>query len=246
MRFIWIGKFHTDSEEWIHISRELGEYELIIVDSGCLYIGDERKEYCVSKNQYLIMSPTKHQHGTKPSACGFHWIHFTCEQPLTCPANGSVKNWDIIHSILNTMLQSEFQNHNKVSQELLHALLQELAYENTPGSVTRRLLKDKIDDYLKYNQDSNVKIKTLAKSFGYHEKYLSALFYQENHEHLKHYLMQKNMEKGKNLLLNTRCSISEISLLCGFSDAHNFSRSFRKIYRMSPTQLRRTFEQKDK
>ncbi|GEM_PF-4126201 len=34
MEFLFHGKFYTDSPDWVHTSRVLNEYELMIVDQG--------------------------------------------------------------------------------------------------------------------------------------------------------------------------------------------------------------------
>lgn len=127
---------------------------------------------------------------------------------------------------------------------LHRGLLQELAYENAPDEATKkRPIKERVDEYLKYDQNGTHKVKELAHSFGYHEKYLSQLFFCETGVHLKKYLTDHIMERGKELLLSTNLPITEIAFQCGFTEPHNFSRSIRKTYGMSPSQLRQNFRQ---
>ena len=57
MRFLWLGKFQSDAPDWTHPARELGEYELMIVDHGTLYIADHSQTHTVHKGEYLIMPP---------------------------------------------------------------------------------------------------------------------------------------------------------------------------------------------
>ena len=243
--FLYLGKFQSDTDNWMHIHRVLGEYELMIVDSGTLYIADEHTSYTIGKNEYLIMPPTKEQYGTKPSACSFHWLHFQTDEELPCPKKGVIKDWNAILSLLNLMLEKEYKNHSLVTQSLFRSLLAELYYENSAvAKLTPKPLRERIDEYIRFDHESILLVRNIAKALGYHEKYLSRIFYQENHCTLKHYLMEKNMEKGKSLLLNTRLPIYEIATRCGFCDPHNFSRAFRQMYHISPSAMRRTFEQK--
>ena len=244
MEFLFHGKFYTDSPDWIHISRVLNEYELMIVDQGTLYIGNEENDYAVPEGEYLIMPPTSFQHGTQPGACSFHWFHFICHEELPCPVRGSVKNETLLLTITNAIYQSERHHHPQVSLHLFQALLEELSYENTPKEITqKRPMKERVDEYLKYTQNSVHQVKELAQSFGYHEKYLSQLFYRETGIHLKQYLMEHIMERGRELLLSTDLSITAVSSQCGFSEPHNFSRAIRRTYGMSPSQLRQNFKQ---
>lgn len=244
MEFLFHGKFYTDSPDWVHTSRVLNEYELMIVDQGTLYIGNEENDYAVPEGEYLIMPPTAFQHGTRPGTCSFHWFHFICHEELPCPMRGSVKNEALLLSITNAIYQSEHFQHSNVSLHLFLALLDELSYENTPKEFTKkRPVKELVDGYLKYNQNHVHQVKELARSFGYHEKYLSQLFYRETGIHLKQYLTEYIMERGRELLLSTNLSIAAISSQCGFSEPHNFSRSIRHTYGMSPSQLRQNFKQ---
>lgn len=71
------GFFEAASPDWIHMSRELMENELIIVTNGALSIADKTNQYVVKENEYLIMEPGQ-QFGFAPSLCTFYWLHFDC------------------------------------------------------------------------------------------------------------------------------------------------------------------------
>lgn len=47
------GLFESSSPDWIHMSRTLKEYQLIIVTEGTLHIADSEKDYTVNQNEYL-------------------------------------------------------------------------------------------------------------------------------------------------------------------------------------------------
>lgn len=77
VHFNWTGKFVAPDEHWVHMTRELGDFELILMTEGDLYIGEGDTESIVHKGEYRIISPTPFQHGTKPSRCTFYWMHFS-------------------------------------------------------------------------------------------------------------------------------------------------------------------------
>ncbi|MDZ7896695.1 MAG: helix-turn-helix transcriptional regulator [Arcicella sp.] len=52
------------------------------------------------------------------------------------------------------------------------------------------------------------------------------------------YIKQIRLEKAKDLLVQTNYPIYEIASKVGYSDANYFSRSFSKIYGVSPSQCR--------
>lgn len=247
VKYLWSGKFDSKSDKWIHMSRKLNEYELMLVERGTLYIGNESETFVVHENEYLIMPPCEYQHGTKAGSCSFQWLHFipTDSFILPCSLTGKVCALDNVLAIFNLIFRNEQLGHHEVSNQLTQALLLELSYhkENPVASKPDRI-KQKIDYYLNWNQEGDLRITNIAHQLGYNEKYLSRLFLAETGQPLKRYLMQHNLEKAKTLLLNTQITIEQIALHCGYSDAHNFTRMIRTELGMSPTEFRKRFEQK--
>lgn len=72
----WCGKFVSTDDQWVHLTRNLLDYELFVVVEGILNIATDSQEYTVTPGEYLLMPPNKFEHGTKPSACSFYWMHF--------------------------------------------------------------------------------------------------------------------------------------------------------------------------
>lgn len=70
------GKFQSPSPEWMHLTRNLVNFELMVVTEGTLFIADERRSYEVHPGEYLLLPPTVHQHGSKKGSCAFYWLHF--------------------------------------------------------------------------------------------------------------------------------------------------------------------------
>lgn len=77
VHFNWTGKFIAPDENWIHMAKDLTDFELILMTEGELHIGEQDTESTVHANEYRIICPTPFQHGTKPSRCSFYWMHFS-------------------------------------------------------------------------------------------------------------------------------------------------------------------------
>ena len=56
-------------------------------------------------------------------------------------------------------------------------------------------------------------------------------------------LTRERIEAAKNLLVNTRLSVSEVGVRVGYPDAYHFSKRFKEIVGMSPKQFRDQFVQ---
>ena len=79
-KYNWTGRFEALNNEWVHLTRTLIDYELIVVTSGVLYIADADRQYTVNSGEYLLMHPSDIQYGYKNSDCTFYWLHFSYNQ----------------------------------------------------------------------------------------------------------------------------------------------------------------------
>ncbi len=259
LHFMWLGKETSRMDDWIHYSRRLQEYELMIVDYGTLYIADEHGKYEVSQGEYILMSPCEHQHGWKASSCSFYWLHFEIpvdtfdsDASFFIPKKARIPDASKIQTFLSQIYHNEqFYSDTTQSSFLLSALFLEIhnqLYRSTDAlkgrsaengvSLQKTDLCKKIKTYIHWNRTRCIRVSEIASYLRYSEKHLSAVFSEVTGVRLKHYIDEQQMEAAKELLSNSKNSISEISFHLGYSDSHNFSRTFRRITGMSPKEYR--------
>lgn len=251
LHFEFCGFFEAPSAEWVHMSRELREYELMIVTEGTLYIASEDtpsdiKEYEVPAGNYLLMPATKHQYGTHPSSCKFYWFHFEHrrkESGFPLPYQGSCADMARLLPLIASLQDANRTHHNEtLNGALFRALLLELSLQQPTSSTQTKnhyaKLCEDIKNYIEWNYFSNIKVADIAAYFGYHEKYISTLFHKETGCKLKEYIQKSKMKHACQALSQTDISIAQLALNLGFSDAHNFSNAFRKIVGCSPSAYR--------
>ncbi len=84
-----------------------------------------------------------------------------------------------------------------------------------------------------------LKVSELASEVGFTENYLSILFKKETGETLTDYMTRIRMKKARELLKNPENKIYEVSEKVGYSDPNHFSRSFKQLEGMYPTEFRK-------
>lgn len=89
---------------------------------------------------------------------------------------------------------------------------------------------------LQYQQQ--LSIEELARQLGYHRAHLFHAFKARTGLSPKQYLMKVRMDKAKQLLTGVALTVDQIASSVGFNDALYFSRQFRKITGMSPSEYR--------
>lgn len=259
----WCGKFTPPNDEWIHLTRNLADYELMVVTEGTLYIADHEQEYVVNKGEYLLMPPTPHQHGTRPGSCEFYWMHFDYHggaqdhtvwaetedvQPkhLILPQKKNLASLERIIILMKQLQDSDRRyKDSTLNNALCSAILAELSAQSRHSIAKETQLKEQlfsdILDYISWHAGSNLRVSEIAAYFGYNEKYLTTFFKKYSGITLKQHILQTKMELAKSTLSETTGPISQIAFSLGFSDAHNFSNAFHKVTGLSPSEYRGSY-----
>lgn len=87
-------------------------------------------------------------------------------------------------------------------------------------------------------KDPNLSLTYLSDRFQVNSKYLSQLFKEEIGENFSDFLISLRMEYAKQLLIQTKENVQDISEKTGYSSSNSFNRVFKKLVGMSPSQYR--------
>ncbi|NLL00846.1 MAG: AraC family transcriptional regulator [Clostridiales bacterium] len=267
----WCGKFQSPTAEWMHLTRRLIDFELMLVTEGTLYIASNDEKYTVNKGEYLLMKPTDLQYGHQASDCSFYWLHFTYNDfqnnpsiitshdkeirldsnHLLIPEKGSCSLPERI-IILMKQLQDSARRYGDTSlnQYLTSAILSELSnqsylFEKHEDMGKQHQLYNDICDYITLHISENIKVSEIARYFGYNKKYLPSFFRKHAGITVKQYILQTKMEFAKAELTDTNHSISQVAYNIGFNDVHNFSIAFKKITGLSPSNYRNSYNKRN-
>ena len=85
--------------------------------------------------------------------------------------------------------------------------------------------------------------KTDARAAGASNSHLEHLFKKKMNVSVMGYLQDLRIQKAKVLLVESAHNVTEIARLCGYSSIHHFSRRFKKVARLSPSQYAKMVHQ---
>ena len=139
-----------------------------------------------------------------------------------------------MHSIVHLRNQTA----NLLSEAVLLYTLSYLGKEDPvrerkDNDSTFRMLADYVDAHYR---DPDLSLKRLAGIFSYTEKYLSHLFKQKMNVGFSQYLNILRISYASKLIGEGAQSVTEISVMCGYSDPLYFSKLFKKKFGCSPTE----------
>ena len=121
--------------------------------------------------------------------------------------------------------------------ERLCALMEKLSGSKLKGGSGDILRQ--IDDYINTHYAAHINTQTLSRRFGFVPSYISKLFRQYKGMSPSDYLTNVRIEKAKELIgSGIDVNVADISSAVGFSDPSYFSRLFRKMTGLLPTEYR--------
>ena len=97
----------------------------------------------------------------------------------------------------------------------------------------------KIDDCIKNQNDESMTLSFLAKELGYSEFYISRKFKEISGMNLRDYIRQRNLSFALKEVRDTTKGLIDIAFDYGFSSHEAFSRAFKDLYGISPSDYRK-------
>lgn len=214
--------------------------------------------------------PGNRRRGFRSSLCSFYWLHFTSSQKvkiteipddisgesppvnkhsLFLPKQAALPNSEKALVLMKQLQDAVRTNYNSdVLNYMATVILCELHSQihnnrklNFHNKKSQKQMYHDILDFVTQNAGMNLKVKDVANHFGYNEKYLSHLFRTIAGIPLKQFILKKKMDIADFMLTDTNHSIGEIAESIGFDDSHHFSKAFKKINGLSPTEYRNAF-----
>jgi len=92
--------------------------------------------------------------------------------------------------------------------------------------------------YINKNFTQKINLNMVAEYSHFSPNYLSKLFHRNMGVTFKEYITQQRMNYASKMLLNTSASITDICYEAGFGTLSNFTKEFKRLYSISPSEYR--------
>lgn len=238
------------------------EYLLHIVISGKGIYQVGKKTYEIGPNMAFLIYPgvTTYYEACKDDPWTYIWIgfngikaetslkyaRFSSDYPVV-----SIENTDIFVNYINGMLNSsQLTYSNDLAREgLLYLFISTLIQD---GQIQKKI--EEVHDYsyqiyvehtleyIEHNYSKNIKVQGIADYIGINRSYLTNCFKSVLNISPQEYILNYRMNQASTLLKNTNLPVNEIAFQVGYDDALNFSKCFKKIHGVNPTNFRNSTE----
>lgn len=246
IHYIYAGKF-TSRGQWLHPTRIIDSYELIIVTEGRFSLYEGESVYPLEEGSVLLLKPSVEHGGVEAtdSKISFYWLHFKGVDPideglmakhfsLREPYHASLLCRQLIHYASEGFEQS-------VLDSLLYVLLSELSSQSHPLDDSENALVLRIREWIRINSDRPLNAPEVAEHFGYNEDYVTRLFKKRYGVGLKSVINELKLNHIKRLLLEAELPLTEIALRVGFSDYKLFLKFFKYHEGLTPSEFKAAY-----
>lgn len=114
---------------------------------------------------------------------------------------------------------------------------------NATGNSSRDSIIDDIIYYIDHNYQNNIKLESIAPLFGYNSAYLGKIFSKTVGVNFNSYVDFIRINHSKELLLQNKLKVYEISEVIGYKNVDYFHKKFKKYVGVSPAEFRKNSEQ---
>ena len=212
---------------------------------GTLYIED--KSYPLKKGALFLCPANKLMayHTSKTNPYTYFWINFSGnkaqdilkalnlseDNPVIYPEHAE----DIKQAFYELVSKSQTSS-NYLALSALYKVAHLVQNKNTTAVTTTKFYCDQIVEYIKLNYpNSDLKISHIADVLHLSPQYMSKIFKEEHGESIVSYLISYRLNTARELLLSG-ATVSEASFRVGYDDLSNFSKTYKKLFGVPPSE----------
>lgn len=201
----------------------------------------------------LVYYPTDVSHSEKHHSSGRHFLveisdigterirdhGLKIDEPIALSDSGA--RW------LSSRMYREFSRSDKFSALVLESLTMELMIfaarsNERSGERLRPAWLRAVIEILREDPAESFTLSELARFAGVHPTHLARAFRRFEKCTVGDYIRNTRVERAKSRMLLTDDPLAQIALDAGFADQSHFTRSFKIVSGMTPTEFRRVFK----
>ncbi len=222
--------------------------EVLYVYEGCMSMYLNGESLSVKAGQVVFIFPHQSHEYTRDSECKCWCAVFSndflqsffrlySDKIPKCPIIDIGEDLFILERLQNTTPE-EIVSLTGLFHLLFDKLIKSTEFESKLGGGDS--LYNSAINYISANFRSDITLSDMAKTLGYHEKYLSSELHSLTKMNFRLFLATYRVDHAKRMLRTTNESISEIAMDSGFLSINTFNRVFKHVTSMTPSEYRKS------
>ena len=232
----------TDKKRYL-----LDKGDVLIIPSGNKYqlLPPESKAVYIALNFDYTQSNIKLQKPIPPVETSTFNYHLILEKTdmLNMPVFNEVTYIKGMNNFSSRLSRIEHEYMQKLLyfENIISNIMAEILWECARAQHSHKYTGSKeiasiVIGYINENFSRPLSNKAIGEALNLHPNYISKLVKSSTGLPLHQYLMRTRVDHSIELLTEKRHTVSEIAELCGFCDIYHYSKSFKKIIGMPPSE----------
>ena len=243
-------KPHTSKRE------KLQSYLCFMVEDGEGELVYEEKKYDLNTGDVVFIDCRKaYSHSTDQNLWSLRWCHFygtvmssvfeKYKERGGKPAFHAEKSQafaDLLSELYTLAASADYIRDMRINEKLgaLLTLLMEQSWHPEEGALSKKRLElEKVRAFLDEHFTDKITLDELSAQFFINKYYLTRIFKETYGSTISHYVLTKRITRAKQLIRFSGRTMDEIAETVGMNDANYFSRAFRKVEGISPTEYQK-------
>lgn len=245
----------------------LNFFDILLVESGTLFMSISGKEYQLNAHDVLILPPLAAHSGSRvcTEKTFFHWMHFSSKEPYEISdAPASILSLplcqhlsaDTAQNAISVMKQLEvsmidyFTNSTTHLKPIMNACHQQELFLHLLDILSVQTALTEVNDiafaalqYLTTHYMEELSLAILAETLNCHPTHLIRCFKKQYGLPPNQMLIQIRLNRACHLLANPNLTITSVACAAGFSSASYFCKQFKKHFQHTPQEYREKIQQ---
>ena len=149
---------------------------------------------------------------------------------------------DMLSELYTLAASADYIRDMRINEKLgaLLTLLMEQSWHPEDGTLSKKRMElEKIKEFLDEHFTEKITLDELSEQFFINKYYLTRIFKDTYGSTISHYVLAKRITRAKQLIRVSDMTMDEIAETVGMNDANDFSRAFRKVEGISPTEYQK-------
>ncbi|MBQ7919053.1 MAG: AraC family transcriptional regulator [Lachnospiraceae bacterium] len=249
----------VDWKKSVHVPPHLHDsMEIVYVTSGTLEMGVGQELYHMEKGDFAIIFPNVIHHyqvfGEKENRAIYVFVNpvafpvYMNELQRYSPAHPIIAKKSLHSDVVNSMkVLAEMKNYNEMLvrayvQMILAHVFSEMKMVEKSSIGGDDIVYNAVE-YVARNFREEISLDKMATDLGVGKYVLSRIFAKTFHCNFNKYVNGVRLNYATSILENTKESITNLCLECGFESQRTFNRVFKEQYKMTPREYRNRMSQ---
>lgn len=234
-----------------------GEYLLMLMKSSGIFIIDGIEHHAENDTAIIFESEFLREYSADGEPFVFDWVSFSSEgdgdfiDSLELPKNRPIDFCD--GEFLSSMIKSaavEFYSASSRRVKMIDAFLRSMLIRiGEAVSIDRRQFLQSPDPHygslselrekIYRNPQQKWNVDTMAAEVNMSRSYFQHIYRETFGVSCISDVIGGKLEKAKELLSETSCTVSQVAAMCGYDNDEHFMRQFKKLVGVTPTAYRK-------